>query len=361
MKYIDEYRNSDLVRSLSAKIKRISSKNIRLMEVCGGHTMSIQKFGILTFLPENIQLISGPGCPVCVSDLRFIDKATAYARMKDVIIASFGDLIRVPGSQSTLDEEKANGADIRIIYSPVDAIHLALENKNKKVVFLGIGFETTAPGTAAAIVRAHKLKLNNFFVLSTHKLMPPAMKALIDEDVALDGYIAPGHVSTITGSHIYDFIAEDLKIPVVVSGFEPTDVLQSILMLVQQIEQKEPKVEIQYKRVVTENGNVKAQQILNDVFIPADEWWRGLGVLPNSGLQIADKYKAFDVNVGIPITVPEPKEPKGCICGEILKGIKMPKECKLFGKVCTPENPVGACMVSTEGSCQAYYKYNIVE
>ncbi|NOX47243.1 MAG: hydrogenase formation protein HypD [Chlorobi bacterium] len=358
MKYIDEYRDKDLVQKLVAQIKKKSKKPISLMEVCGGHTMSIQKFGIPYLLPDTVKLISGPGCPVCVSSNSFIDRAIAYSRLDDVIITTYGDLIRVPGSTSSLDKEKAKGADIRIVYSILDALTIAKSNRGKRVVFLGIGFETTAPGSAAGILKAQMAGLKNFFVFSSHKIMPPAMEALIDEGVKIDGYIAPGHVTTITGTSIYKDIPEKFGLGCVVSGFEPVDLLTAILMLVVQIENNDPKVEIAYKRVVKPEGNVKAQEILYEVFELRDDWWRGLGILPKSGLKIREKYQMHDAEVMVPVEVEPVKEWKGCICGEVLKGLKNPKECKLFGKVCTPANPVGACMVSNEGSCHAYYRYN---
>ena len=358
MKYIDEYRDKELVRKLVDQIKTVSKKPIALMEVCGGHTMSIQKFGIPTLLPDTIRLISGPGCPVCVSDRKYIDQAIAYARLEDVIITTYGDLIRVPGSTSSLDEEKAEGADVRIVYSVLDALKIAKDKKDKKIVFLGIGFETTAPSSAAGIVRAQMAGIRNFYVFSSHKIMPPAMEALIDEGVKLDGYIAPGHVSTITGVGIYENIPKKFGLGCVVSGFEPVDLLKAILMLVNQIENNDPKVEIAYTRVVKPEGNIKAQQMLEEVFELRDDWWRGLGILPKSGLKINEKYADFDAEVQIPVEVEPTREDKGCICGEILKGLKNPKDCKLFAKACTPNNPVGACMVSHEGSCHAYYKYN---
>ena len=327
------------------------------MEVCGGHTMAIQKFGIPSLLPKNIRLLSGPGCPVCVTGREYIDKAVALARQKDVIIATYGDLIRVPGSESTLDMEKANGAQIRMVFSTLEALKIARANPEKKVVFLGIGFETTAPSSAMGIILAEKEKLKNFFVLSSHKVMPPAMSALIDEGVRIDGYIAPGHVSTITGSSIYMDIPNKYGLSVVISGFEPVDLLQSIYMLVKQREDNTPKVEIQYKRVVTPEGNQKALTMMDEVFEPRDDWWRGLGVLPDSGLGIREKYAQYDAEKQFSIKIEPAPEPKGCICGEILKGLKNPKECKLFGKACNPQNPVGACMVSSEGACHAYYKY----
>lgn len=358
MKYIDEYRDRELVMKLIEQIKKVSKKNITLMEVCGGHTMSIQKFGIPALLPDNIKLVSGPGCPVCVSSRKYIDQSVAYARLDDVIITTYGDLIRIPGSTTSLDEEKAKGADVRIVYSVLDALKIAENNKDKKVVFLGIGFETTSPSSAVGVLNAHKMGLTNFFLFSSHKIMPPAMAALIDEGVKIDGYIAPGHVSTITGSGIYKDIAEIYKLACVISGFEPVDLLRSILMLTRQIEKGEPKVEIEYSRVVKAEGNIKAQQILEEVFELKDDWWRGLGILPKSGMKLKEKYKAYDAEVMIPVEVETTKEDKGCICGEILKGLKSPKDCKLFDTACSPSDPVGACMVSHEGACNAHYRFN---
>jgi hydrogenase expression/formation protein HypD len=358
MKYIDEYRDRKLVEKLAGQIKAISTKKINLMEVCGGHTMSIQKFGIPYLLPETVKLLSGPGCPVCVSSRQFIDHAVALSRLPGVIITTFGDLIRVPGSTSSLDKEKAAGADIRIVYSIMEAIAIAVRNPEKKVVFLGIGFETTTPTSAAGIAYADKMNLKNFYFLSSHKIMPPAMEALIDEGVNIDGYIGPGHVSTITGSGMYQGISEKFNVGVVISGFEPVDLMQAILMLVRQIETGKPKVEIQYKRVVRPGGNTKAKALMSEVFELRDDWWRGLGILPFSGQHLKKKYERFDAEKVFDVVIEKTVEPKGCICGEILKGIKTPKDCKLFAGVCTPQNPVGACMVSGEGACQAYYKYN---
>ncbi len=358
MKYIDEYRNKELVSQFADEIRKISKKKIGLMEVCGGHTMSIQKFGIPSLLPDNIKLLSGPGCPVCVTSRKFIDHAIAFSRLPDVIITTYGDLIRVPGSTSTLDLEKARGADIRIVYSILDAVQIAKKNADKKVIFLGIGFETTAPASAAAIINAFGQNILNFYLLSSHKIMPPAMAALIDEGVRIDGYIAPGHVSTITGMEIYRDIAEKYKLGCVISGFEPVDLMQSILMLVRQIESGKPDVEIQYKRAVRPDGNPKAREMLNEVFELRDDWWRGLGILKKSGLGIRMKYAQHDAERMIEVQVEPTREDKGCICGDVLKGIKNPKECKLFGKACTPQNPVGACMVSHEGACHAYYRFN---
>lgn len=357
MQYIDEYRDKEKIISLSNRIRFESHKPMRIMEVCGGHTMAIQRFGIPTLLPDHIQLISGPGCPVCVTDRAYIDKAIAYSRLPEVIIATYGDLIRVPGSTSTLDREKASGADIRIVFSILDALTLAKKNRKKKVVFLGIGFETTAPGSAAGIIKAQMAGLFNFYVLSAHKIMPPPMAALIDQGVKIDGYIGPGHVSTVTGSSMFEFIPEKYKLGVVISGFEPLDILQSIYMLVLQHERNDPSVEIQYSRVVKPEGNPKALELLDEVFELRDDWWRGLGVLTLSGMGIRSKYEEFDAEKMISVDVEPTREDKGCICGSILKGVSTPSDCKLFGKVCTPSDPVGACMVSNEGACAAFFRY----
>lgn len=357
MKYITEFRDKALVEGLIKEIRKISHKEIALMEVCGGHTMAIHKFGIPAMLPANIKLLSGPGCPVCVTDKKYIDIAVYLSHLPDVIITTYGDLIRVPGSKGTLDLSKSEGNDIRIVYSSIDALQIARDNPTKKVIFLGIGFETTAPGTAVAISNAYKEGLDNFFVHCSHKIMPPAMEALITEGVKIDGYICPGHVSAITGAGIYDFIPAKFKLGCVIAGFEPTDILQSILMLVKQIENNDTKVEIAYKRAVKPEGNLIAKAMLSEVFELGDDWWRGFGVIPQSGLKIKKKYEQHNVEANFEINVPEPAPDKGCICGEILKGLKRPVECKLFRKVCTPENPIGACMVSNEGACAAFYRY----
>lgn len=357
MRYITEFRNKVLVDNLVAQIAKISKTPITIMEVCGGHTMSIHRYGIPSLLPSTINLISGPGCPVCVTDRSYIDHAIALSQLPKVIITTYGDLIRVPGSSTSLDKEKSKGADIRIVYSILDALQIAQENPNNKIVFLGIGFETTTPPTAAGILNASKLGITNFFVLSAHKIMPPAMSAIIDEKVKIDGYIGPGHVATITGSRIFQMIPQKYNLGVVISGFEPVDLLQSILMLVLQIENNDQKVEIQYSRVVKEEGNRKAQQMVDTVFESRDEWWRGFGVLKNSGLGIRKEYESFDAEKVFKVKLEITREDKGCICGAILKGLNKPQDCKLFGTACTPSDPVGACMVSNEGSCHAFYRY----
>ena len=358
MKYIDEYRRKELVLGISEEIRKISKKEISLMEVCGGHTMAIHRFGLQSLLPENIRLLSGPGCPVCVSGHHFIDTAIAYSKLPGIIITTYGDLIRVPGSVSSLEKEKAAGRDIRIVYSVLESLEIARKNPGLKVIFLGIGFETTAPLTAAAIVEAKKSRILNFFVLSAHKVMPPVMKALIMEGVKINGFIAPGHVTAITGTDMYQDLPKIFGLGVVVSGFEPVDMMQSILMLVAQIEAGKPKVQIQYQRVVKKKGNPVARQLMNKVFMLKDDSWRGLGMIPLSGLKIRPGFSAFDAEKLIPLEVPIAPEPKGCICGLILRGLKTPLDCRLFAKKCTPSDPVGACMVSGEGTCATYFKYH---
>jgi hydrogenase expression/formation protein HypD len=357
MKYIDEYRDKKLVAGLSEAIGRNSKKAISLMEVCGGHTMAIHRYGLPSMLPSNIRLVSGPGCPVCVSSQHFIDTAIAFCNIPGLILATYGDLVRVPGTASSLEKEKARGCDVRIIYSVLEAVDMAVKNPGKKVVFLGIGFETTAPATAAAILQASREKTGNFFVLSAHKVMPPVMKALVEEGVKIDGFIAPGHVSAITGTQIYDELAVKYGLGVVVTGFEPVDIMQAVLMLVRQIGSGNPEVEIQYKRAVHREGNRIARKMMTDVFEPRDDDWRGLGIIPGSGLAIRESFSNFDAEKMFSIKTPDPVEPKGCICGSVLRGIKTPEECPLFATACTPADPVGACMVSAEGTCAARFRY----
>lgn len=328
------------------------------MEVCGTHTMVIFRNGIKEMLPANINLISGPGCPVCVTPIRYIDEIIALSRKDDFIITTFGDMIRVPGSTSTLEKEKANGADVRIVYSTLDALEVALNNPSKKVVFMGVGFETTSPTIASAILKAKEGKIDNFFVLSVGKVIPPAMQALLESgEVNIDGFICPGHVSTIIGSRPYNFIATQYGIPCVIGGFESLDILQAIFMLVKQIEEDDVKIEIQYQRVVKPEGNKIALGKVNRVFKVVDSEWRGIGKIPLSGLEIREGYAQFNARK-FNVLVEKTKEFTGCRCGEVLRGIIAPTECPLFKEVCTPEAPKGACMVSSEGTCAAYYKYN---
>ena len=358
MKYIDEFRDRKVCEQLAKEISnRAIKKDITLMEVCGTHTMAIFRYGIKSFLPSNIALLSGPGCPVCVTPNSEIDKAIAFSRKEEVIITTFGDMLKVPGSRSTLAREKSLGSDIRIVYSPVDALKIAGENPDRIVIFLGIGFETTVPTVAATIKDAKNKKFKNFFVLCCHKLIPPAIKVVLESgEVLIDGFLLPGHVSIITGTGVYKFIAKNYNKGCVVSGFEPVDILQAILMLVKQINEGNYSVENQYTRSVKEEGNLYAKQLMNEVFEPVDSEWRGIGIIPGSGLKLKEKYTQFDAN-NISVKVEPVEENSECICGEILRGVKTPLDCSLFGVECLPENPKGPCMVSSEGTCAAFYKY----
>jgi len=358
LKLVTEFRNSDMAKGLTAQIKNRSKRNARLMEFCGGHTVAIFRYGIRQFLPDTINMLSGPGCPICVTANADIDKAIALAQIPQIIITTFGDMMRVPGSYSTLQEAKANGSDVRIVYSTMDALKIAEDNPRKHVVFLGIGFETTAPTIAASILQAEENKLKNYHVLSLHKVCPPVIRALLNSgEVNLNGLICPGHVSAITGSHVWEFIARDYGIPCVISGFEPLDILQSIAMLVAQIEKGEAGVEIAYKRGVRSEGNLYALKLMEQVFEPSAAEWRGMGRIAGSGLKIGNNYSQFDAESMFKIKIKPPLEPKGCLCGDILRGVKTPADCKLFRTVCSPQSPVGPCMVSAEGTCSAYYQY----
>ncbi len=359
MKYIDEYRDRELIMKLAGRITESVNRDYTFMEVCGGHTAAIHRFGIPDLLPQNIKLISGPGCPVCVTGTDFIDSAIAYSQMDNVIITTFGDLIRVPGSVTSLEKMNETGADIRIVFSGLEALKTAKLNPQKKIIFLGIGFETTAPGTAVTIKQAEKEAVGNFFLLSAHKIMPPAMEAIVKEGTMLDGFICPGHVAAITGSSIFDFLPKEYGIGCVITGFEPTDLLQSLLMLTQQVNSKSPKVEIQYNRAVTVSGNQTAQQYMSEVFEKCDAYWRGFGVIKSSGLTLVKDFERFSAGNFMPVTISHHEDDELCICPEILRGLKEPGECPLFAKTCSPENPVGACMVSPEGSCNTWYKYKV--
>jgi hydrogenase expression/formation protein HypD len=359
LKHIDEYRDAEISKSLLQKIKTISKKEVRLMEVCGTHTVSIFRSGIRSLLPPTISLLSGPGCPVCVTDQAEIDAFIELARIDDVIITTFGDLMRVPGTKSSLQKESADGRDIRVVYSTFDALEIAKKNPDKHVVFLGVGFETTAPTIAAAILSAAQKDVKNFSAISAHKLVPPALEALMAaKGVSIGGFILPGHVSVIIGLKAYQPFFDHYQIPCVVAGFEPTDILQAICMLVEMLESNRPNLDNAYQRAVTVDGNTKAQQILDQIFEPADASWRGIGVSPQSGLKIRERYAAHDAEKLFDLEVPDAKTPKGCACGEVLIGTKIPPECALYKKACTPMDPVGPCMVSTEGTCAAYYKYH---
>ena len=329
------------------------------MEVCGTHTVSIFRSGIRSVLPDTISLLSGPGCPVCVTDQAEIDAFIELARFDDVIIATFGDLMRVPGTLSSLQKESAGGRDIRVVYSTFDALEIAQKHPDKRVVFLGVGFETTAPTIAASIISAAQANVSNFSVISAHKLVPPALKAMMASgEVKIDGLILPGHVSVIIGLKAYQPFFDQFQVPCVVSGFEPVDILQAISMLVEMIETRRPGLENAYTRAVTFDGNRRAQDMLKEVFEPADVCWRGIGTIPQSGLNIRDQFSVHNAQNVFEIHVRDAQTPRGCACGEILIGTKTPPQCVLYKKVCTPMDPVGPCMVSTEGTCAAYYKYH---
>ncbi len=360
MKYIDEFRNNKIAKRVSKIIfdKALGLGPINIMEVCGTHTMSICKFGIRKLIPENINLLSGPGCPVCVTPKSYIDKTIALSKLPGVIIVTFGDMMRVPGSHSSLIDEKSKGGLVKVVYSVLDAVDIARKNKDKKVIFLAVGFETTSPTIAASLIYAKKKNIRNFFLYSGHKVILPAMEVLVkDPNVNIDGFLCPAHVSTIIGTKPYNIVSGKYNIPCVVTGFEPLDVLQGILMIVEQIRLKKSKVENQYKRVVKPLGNKKAMNLMNEVFSIDDSEWRGIGNIPKSGLTLKKKYSKFDAERGFSLPTIKTVPDRGCICGDVLKGIKIPFDCKLFSKKCTPSNPIGACMVSSEGACSAYYRY----
>ena len=361
MKYLEEFRDPQVAKALTKKITEHANglPETKLMEVCGSHTMAIARYGIRKLLPENIKLISGPGCPVCVTANNYLDKAIAISRLPEVIITTFGDMMRVPGSTSSLENERSKGSDIRIVYSTMDALKLAVKNPEKQIVFLGVGFETTAPTIAASIVQAIESDLKNYSVLSAHKTMPKPMEAIASgEKVELQGFICPAHVSTIIGSRPYEFLASKYNKACVIAGFEPLDVLEAVDMLIKQIRSGLSLVEIQYSRVTTVEGNPNALAILDKIFEVCDTEWRGLGTIPGSGLKLRQEYASYDADKRFDVEVEHTEEETGCICGEVMQGIAIPSECPLFGTVCTPEDPVGACMVSSEGSCAASYKYD---
>ena len=359
MKYIDEFRDLDIAVRISGLIQKEAEGlgQMNFMEVCGTHTMAVERFGIRKTLPENVRLISGPGCPVCVTPKNYIDKAIALSKLDNVVVFSFGDMLKVPGTDSTLLRQRQKGA-VRIVYSPLDAALFAEKTQDKKIVFLGIGFETTIPTVAASVKYAKKKKLKNFFVYSGHKIMPPAMKLLAgDRRINIKGFLCPAHVSAIIGMKPYEEISDKYGLSCVIAGFEPLDILQSILMLMRQVRTNTAKVENQYMRVVKKSGNKEALRIIDEVFSTNDADWRGIGVIKNSGLVLRKRYRDFDIEKNIDMPDVKTSVDKGCICGSVLKGIKTPLECRLFFKKCTPLNPQGACMVSSEGTCAAYYKY----
>lgn len=358
MKYLSEYRDSEVVRQYLSEIRKATTKPWTLMEICGGQTHSLVKNGIIDLLPSEITMVHGPGCPVCVTSISVIDEAIFLAHQANVILCSFGDMLRVPGTEKNLLEVKAEGADVRILYSPLEAVIIAKDNPDKEVVFFAVGFETTAPANALSVVQAKKMGVLNYSILASHVLVPPAMEAILgDDENKIDAFLAAGHVCTIMGTEEYYPIAEKYKTPIVITGFEPVDLLQGILMSIQQLEKGEYKVENQYARYVMREGNKMAQDTINEVFDVSDRIWRGIGSIPQSGYEVNEDYKHYNARLKFKIDIPLAKENSECISGDIMKGLKKPKQCPNFGNKCKPEHPLGAPMVSSEGSCAAYYHY----
>ncbi|MHB8382541.1 MAG: hydrogenase formation protein HypD [Candidatus Binataceae bacterium] len=360
MKFVDEFRSEPLAHRLAAQIGQLAGAGQhKIMEVCGGHTHTIYKHGLEDYLPENVTLVHGPGCPVCVIPMGRLDDAIFIAEHNDVIFTSFGDMMRVPGGRGSFLDSKARGADIRIVYSPLDALNIARRNPDKRVVFFAIGFETTAPSTAVTLLRAKAEGIENFSVFCNHVTIIPAIKAILDSpDLRLSGFIGPGHVSTIIGCRPYEFIARDYGKPIVVGGFEPLDILQSVYMILKQIAEKRVAVENQYTRAVNWSGNLRALKVLSETMElrPFFEW-RGLGFISHSALKLRAAYAAYDAERIFAVPGVRVADPKACQCGEVLKGVLKPWQCKVFGTACTPETPIGTCMVSSEGACAAYYNY----
>jgi hydrogenase expression/formation protein HypD len=358
MKFISEYRDPQKVEQLVTEIKQSVTRPWSIMEVCGGQTHGLVKNGILQMLPEAIQMVHGPGCPVCVTPLHLIDKAIYLAQEKEVILCSFGDMLRVPGSEKSLLQAKAEGADIRILYSPLDAVKIASEHPDREVVFFAVGFETTAPANALSVIHAAKKGIDNYSILVSHVLVPPAIEAVMsDPETAVNGFLAAGHVMTIMGYEEYIPLTQKFKVPIVITGFEPVDLLQGILMAVRQLESGSHKLENQYTRVAYEQGNIPARNTIFEVFEIGDQMWRGIGEIPGSGYRLKEQYSNYDAEIKFKIDIKKAQESEACIAGQVLKGIVKPSECPMFGKSCTPENPLGAPMVSSEGACAAYYHY----
>jgi hydrogenase expression/formation protein HypD len=362
MKYLSEYRDAAVVEQYLTELKKIVTRPWTIMEICGGQTHSLVKNGLLSLLPEQITMVHGPGCPVCVTPLNLIDKAVYLAEEKKVILCSFGDMIRVPGSKKSLLEAKANGADVRILYSPLEAVKIAEQNPEKEVVFFAVGFETTAPANALSVIQAQHSGVNNYSILTSHVLVPPAMEAIVsDESNVVQGFLAAGHVCSIMGLDEYYPLVEKYNLPMVVTGFEPVDLLQGIVMLVKQLEKGEAKLENQYARVVTAHGNMTAKEMIEKVFEVSNREWRGIGEIPLSGYELRKEFEAFDANKKFNVQIELAEESKECIAGEVLRGLKKPFQCPQFAKKCTPLNPLGAPMVSSEGACAAYYHFSQAE
>ena len=359
MKYIDEYRNEKIAKAFSSKIYQIITQNWVIMEVCGGQTHTILKYGLEELLPTELTIVHGPGCPVCVTPLSMIDKAISIAQKPEVIFTTFGDMMRVPGSELDLLSIKAMGGDVRMVYSPLDTIRFAEESPHKKVVFFAIGFETTAPANAMAVKEAKRKGIKNFSILCSHVLVPPAINAILSSgNSRVQAFLAAGHVCTVMGYEEYIPISQKYKVPIIVTGFEPVDILEGIYMAVKQLEAHEYKVENQYKRVVKKEGNIVAKNIMEEVFTVVDRNWRGIGKIPLSGLKLNVKYAEFDAENIFEVKSISTEESQQCIAGEVLQGLKKPVQCELYGKQCNPEHPVGAPMVSSEGACAAYFHYS---
>jgi hydrogenase expression/formation protein HypD len=362
MKYVDEFRNKTLAEQISMEINRRVTRPWKIMEVCGGQTHTILQYGVQELLPNNIELLHGPGCPVCVTPVELIDKAIAIANSDNVIFCSFGDMLRVPGSKDDLLQAKALGADVRIVYSPLDALNLAKKYRDRQIVFFAVGFETTAPANAMAVYQAKKQGVDNFFLLCSHVTVPPVISAIMQSpNNQVQAFLGPGHVCSVMGFHEYQAISEHYKIPIVISGFEPIDILEGILLCVKQLESGEAFVENQYSRAVSLKGNIEAQNILTEVFDVSDRQWRGLGAIPKSGFKLSCTYKQYDAEKFFEVDLQSHEEAAVCISGQILKGIKKPFHCSAFGTECTPEHPLGATMVSSEGTCSNYYKFQRLE
>jgi hydrogenase expression/formation protein HypD len=361
MKFVDEFRDAALGRALASQIRQLADPghHYKIMEVCGGHTHSIYRYGVADLLPENVELVHGPGCPVCVIPMGRMDDGIAVARRPEVIFTCFGDMMRVPGGSGTLLEAKAAGADVRMVYSPLDALRIAREHPDREVVFFAVGFETTAPSTALTLMRARAEGIRNFFCFSNHVLILPPIRALLESpDLRLDGFIGPGHCSTVVGARPFEFIPADYGKPVVISGFEPVDLLQSVQMILRQLAEGRHEVENQYRRVVPWEGNQAALRVLAEVFELRPHFeWRGLGFISQSALRLTPAFREFDAEVRFEVPGVRIADPKACQCGEVLKGVIKPWECKVFGTACTPEHPIGTCMVSSEGACAAYYNF----
>jgi len=358
MKYVDEYRDGRMAEKLVAEIRRVVTRPWAIMEVCGGQTHSIVKYGIDYLLPKEVELVHGPGCPVCVTPLEMIDRAHAIARQPGVIFCSFGDMLRVPGSHGDLFQVKAGGADVRIVYSPLDCLRIAAANPKRKVVFFAIGFETTAPANAMAVWQARAQGIRNFSVLVSHVLVPPAIEAILESpDNRVQAFLGPGHVCAVMGCREYEPIAPRYRTPIVITGFEPLDLLEGTLMAVRQLEQGRAEIENQYGRAVDPDGNLDAQRMIRRVFEVCDRGWRGIGVIPDSGYRLNDGFRDHDAEHIFELGPIHAPEPALCISGQILRGLKKPHDCSAFGRECTPQSPLGATMVSAEGACAAYYNY----